>query len=220
MIYCTQVSASQWPELQGYTHLLNRRDQVRLGEYRFTIDRCRLVLGRLLLLHALGQHEAQPPDLAQLRYGGHNKPYLSGLKGHFNLSHAGDWVVCAYSLGGEVGVDIEQTLAIDLDDYQSVLTLAERQRLRPDQPLAFYTVWTLKEAVMKADGRGFYLNPRGFELPHPFVNQASVIVGRNTWFLFSQAMAPDYVLSVAAAAQIDGLRIVTLPLAQLTRPCT
>lgn len=113
-------------------------------------------------------------DEETLRFskGLHGKPALD-LPGmpHFNLSHSGS--VTALALGMvEVGVDVEQPRRT-----RDVMALAERYFARAetnalarlaksDQEAAFYSLWTCKEAVLKALGRGiaFGLDRLEFEL--------------------------------------------------------
>ena len=99
-----------------------------------------------------------PLDIA-IHEGG--KPYLTAAPDvHFSLSHSGAWVVCAVS-DHPVGVDIQQCRSFkpniadrffhpDEVQYLSALPPAERET-------AFYTLWTLKESYVKADGRGLRL---------------------------------------------------------------
>ena len=99
-----------------------------------------------------------PLDIAAHEHG---KPYLTAAPDvHFSLSHSGTWVVCAVS-DHPVGVDIQQCRSFkpniadrffhpDEVQYLSALPSAERES-------AFYTLWTLKESYVKADGRGLRL---------------------------------------------------------------
>ena len=108
--------------------------------------------GRRLLARALereGRSWAEPerrPD------GG--KPFLPGFP--FNLSHSGDWSVCAVG-PAELGVDLqaERPLRRDLsrrfapEEREWLQGLPEKGR-----PGAFFDLWAVKEAVLKATGQG------------------------------------------------------------------
>lgn len=74
----------------------------------------------------------------------------------FNISHSGAYVVCALCPAGRVGIDIEEIRPIDIPDFIAQMTrnqweslMASKNRLE-----AFFSLWTQKEAVIKADGRG------------------------------------------------------------------
>jgi phosphopantetheine--protein transferase-like protein len=90
----------------------------------------------------------------------------------FNLSHSGDWLVCAVTAGSAVGVDLEIC-----DPQRDVMKLARRfflaaeiaalQACPLEQQLEhFYDYWTLKEARIKCRGAalGQALEATGFQL--------------------------------------------------------
>jgi 4'-phosphopantetheinyl transferase len=102
---------------------------------------------------------------AKWRFGAtaHGKPFLlSPLTGiNFSLSHTRGMVALAIATGRDVGVDVESFLK-----PRDALKVAERFfapeeaaliRSESDpvsQSEVFFAIWTLKEAVVKADGRG------------------------------------------------------------------
>lgn len=78
----------------------------------------------------------------------------------FNISHAGNWVVCA-THGTSVGIDVEHISPINLniakryfsnEEYNNLMDRDESQRLS-----YFYDLWTLKESYIKAVGKGLSL---------------------------------------------------------------
>jgi len=102
----------------------------------------------------------QAPAAWRFASSEHGKPRLqdSPLPLDFNLSHSGDWLACAVTSAGEVGVDLEQ-----VDRERDVLRVARRYfsareiesltALPPGQRQdRFYDLWTLKEAWIKARG--------------------------------------------------------------------
>lgn len=104
-----------------------------------------------------------PVDPASWRFavGEHGKPRLAGapISLDFNISHSGDWLVCAVTGGTAVGVDIEHCRerrdvmklagrffnAAELEDLQASSGATQVQR--------FYDYWTLKEASVKSLGQ-------------------------------------------------------------------
>ena len=73
-------------------------------------------------------------------------------------------MACALLKAERIGIDVERIKRVDITDYKAVFTPDEFRLINESsQPLeAFFHFWTRKEAVMKADGRGFYLNPETF----------------------------------------------------------
>lgn len=92
-------------------------------------------------------------------YKGNGKPYLQDYPLYFNLSHSGNYVVCAISTR-EVGVDIQEYKKADVErlarrffskEEQSFLKACAHEK---EQNELFYHLWTRKEAYGKLTGEG------------------------------------------------------------------
>jgi 4'-phosphopantetheinyl transferase len=146
--------------------LLSDAERQRAARFAFERDRRRFTVARARLRQLLGARLGVQPDSVELTYGAHGKPALarrfadSGLR--FNVSHAEDIAVYAFSLGREIGIDVETVRMIrDADDIaarffsrrenEDYLALDSR-----DKPLGFFNCWTRKEAFIKALGDGLY----------------------------------------------------------------
>ena len=121
----------------------------------------RLVLGALL---------QRSPESLEFEYGPAHKPRLRDGSLEFNLSHSGDLALLAVAAADSVGIDVERVVeSIDL------LSIAERV-FQPDEraiicgetgePSAcrFFEQWTLKEALLKATGTGFQIDPASISI--------------------------------------------------------
>lgn len=128
-----------------------------------------------LLLQLLSAYAGRRLPAQALELGEHGKPYLREGGLAFNLSHSGDAALVALASGGELGVDLERR-----GRRRNHLALAERYFCASEaQALArcavesrealFLELWTAKEAVLKALGRGlaFGLNRLEFALEPP-----------------------------------------------------
>jgi len=155
LLYATEFPR-QLPDAAFY-HGLDRLPaalQPKILRYRRWEDAHAALLGKLLLL--VGLNEAgSPATLDDLLYTPNAKPYFPEGP-NFNISHSGNWVVCALSQTGRIGVDIEQVKPLSFEDFQTQFTPREWQAIRsaPDPFAAFYRFWTAKESLIKADGRG------------------------------------------------------------------
>ncbi len=91
----------------------------------------------------------------------------------YNLSHSGDYVLCAVDLGGEkdiaVGCDIEKIKKINLkiaerffceNEYRHILNQDSLEK----QQESFFRYWVLKESFVKAIRRGFVQDTKSFEI--------------------------------------------------------
>lgn len=96
-----------------------------------------------------------PADSLAFSYGEHGKPFLPVLPDfHFNISHSGN--VCAVAFSDKsVGVDVETVRQVNRKVLRR-FTEKEQQAVvgSPDPTLAFFRIWTAKEAVLKECGKG------------------------------------------------------------------
>lgn len=125
---------------------------------------------RVILARYLG---CAPADVT-IAVGPHGKPYLPRTRAlRFSLAHSRGRAVLAVAVGRSLGVDLERVRP-DVDcarvvgavfapaEEQAFLALPQRMRRR-----AFFTAWTRREAVIKAEvTRGLSLQalaaPRGY----------------------------------------------------------
>lgn len=120
--------------------------------------------GRAPLLAMLGAYLGLPPAAVQLEESDHGRPLLAPAHDHhafaFNWSHSNDQALIAIARGITPGVDLERLRAhpralpiarryFSPEEAAGLEALPDEQRDR-----AFLELWTAKEAVLKALGRG------------------------------------------------------------------
>ncbi len=115
----------------------------------------------LLLKWALQRHGIATEKLS---YGPNGKPEAVGV--FFNLSHSGQWAVCAIG-DVPVGCDVEEIAPVREGIAERFFTKNEVEylnRFDGDQRLEeFFRLWTLKESYMKMTGEGMSLALDRFE---------------------------------------------------------
>jgi 4'-phosphopantetheinyl transferase len=127
-----------------------------------------LLLSRALVRSALSAYAPIPPSAWRFRTGRHGRPELDAPSPlRFNLSNCEGLVACVVAREREVGLDVEPAsrAAAVLELAPRFTSPAERQALaalaspgaRRDRALR---LWTLKEAYLKARGRGLSLELR------------------------------------------------------------
>lgn len=130
-------------------------------------------VGRGMLREALGGYLGQEPADVRLLQGEFGKPQLhrdhsEGIS--FNISHAGGYLLLAFTVGREIGVDLEEVrrelpFRAMAERYFSAREKEELFSLTPAKQVdAFYRCWTRKEAYMKATGTGFSQPSTGFDV--------------------------------------------------------
>jgi 4'-phosphopantetheinyl transferase len=142
-------------------------ERQRAGRFHFQKDRKQFIVARALLRIILGRYLAREPSELSFCYNQYGKPELLSADRtqiiHFNLSHARELALIAVAQNCDVGIDLEY-IRLDLpweEMAQSCFSPRERAILH-QLPAAmkasvFFTVWTRKEAYIKATGKGLSL---------------------------------------------------------------
>jgi 4'-phosphopantetheinyl transferase len=142
---------------------LSSDERERASRFVFEKDRRRFVVGRGALRSILASYLGSHAGSIRFAYGEHGKPMLAESTGggslEFNASGSGELAVCAVTVGRKVGVDIElRRLPQDDAVVEQSCSPAERHAYgtlsSKEKPEAFYRLWTLKEAYLKATGAG------------------------------------------------------------------
>ena len=126
-------------------------------------DAVRTVWGELLTRAAIVELLGRDNASIQFAAGTYGKPALQDAPNfHFNISHAGEWVVGAFS-NCPAGIDVERVVPVDPDLPEAVLSNAElccySELPEAMQLDYFYHLWTLKESFLKATGQGLSVEP-------------------------------------------------------------
>src|ERR1044072_4992363 len=118
-------------------------------------DRHAHLFGKMLLGEALQKFGLDSTCLHTLQYNEYDRPYIPGDI-DFNISHAGEYVLCAIGRNVRLGIDIEKIHAVDFSDFENVMTDEQWKIIKNnDNPLkTFFSYWAIKESVIKADSRG------------------------------------------------------------------
>ena len=143
--------------------MLSPDERERAARFKAARDCRQFVSTRFLLRQLLGMYLNCDSSSVRFSYRRSGKPYLAqgstDKSLSFNLSHAGCMAVLAFAQGREVGVDVEsvdRTVQVrDLSRrFFSPQELAEIESSLSGVTSRFFEVWTRKEAVAKAVGRG------------------------------------------------------------------
>jgi 4'-phosphopantetheinyl transferase len=164
-VWTIRLDADRAPDASA----LDACERERAAAFVFERDRVAFVRRRAALRRILGAYLGVPAADVPIRAGDHGKPELgppfdrAGLQ--FNVSNSGDLALCAVTLAGPVGIDVEQVRPMaDLDGVaELVLSRNERAAFakadEPDRLTLFHAAWTRKEAYLKARGEGLLRSP-------------------------------------------------------------
>jgi len=163
----------------------------------------RSLLGELLARRLLATGLKIDSKEVIFEVGPNGKPALLGKNNlHFNISHSGQWVVCAIA-HVPVGVDVERLRPVNPGLAQRFFTPQEfsmLQELPVDERTArFIELWTLKESFLKAIGRGLTRNLNSFSVePHDGFFVISGDDSSAEYLLKLYDLDPDYRLALCA----------------------
>ncbi len=191
----------------------------RAARFHFDKDRNHFVIARGVLREILSQYLHVGPDVVKFIYNDQGKPHLANEVGQegiqFNLSHSGDYALCAVTLCPAVGIDIELIRpefggAEIANKFFSTSEISDLQTLAPEeQSNAFFACWTRKEAFIKGDGKGLSIPLDQFDVTLKPGQPARLLRTQwdNTvaarWSLKQLNVHPDY----AATLAVEGTNI-------------
>jgi 4'-phosphopantetheinyl transferase len=150
--------------------VLSGEERVRAARLRTTELRLRFIAAHGALRRVLARYLETAADAIRFETTTFGKPFVVGTAVSFNLSHSDGLALCAVTVNGQVGVDVERIRPVtDADDivkrYFAPLEAREYARLPPsERPATFFSTWTRKEAFLKATGLGVQRPLDSFEV--------------------------------------------------------
>jgi len=199
----------------------------RIGQLERPQDRLNRKVGYAALHWLACRHRGLEPSHIQIARDPDGKPLLRLPSGvpplHVSLAHSGHFALLALA-SCPVGVDIEQIRPIDARllkrDY------FPRDALAADAPEAvFFAWWTLKEAALKAVGKGLGIDPSLIVAKPPerrflALDDWPAGHGLETLRVASLAAPAGYAAAIAAAhphPRVKVLQLVTDALLRVTK---
>ncbi len=174
----------------------------RIKKFHFIEDAKRTLYGDLMVRYLACIRLKMPNSELLFGYNEFGKPYLCNNHDfHFNISHSGNWVICAIS-EKKVGADIEQIKPINFNiakhffseiEYEDLMMQQEKMQLN-----YFYDIWTLKESYIKCIGKGLSIPLDLFSLT---ITKGGIVIKPNPYpYLYFQQIPLEkgYKLSVCS----------------------
>jgi 4'-phosphopantetheinyl transferase len=224
-VFHTVVPPLSEGQIKSLGGLLSSEEHERASRFVFAKDRQLFMVAHALLRFGLSEVAgARQWTFAADSYG---KPELDPPCGEpplrFNLSHTNGLAACAIARGRPVGIDVEEiNLKLDFQAIAKKALSAEEQRFmasRPskEQTTLFFRFWTLKEAMVKAIGRGLSLalDDFAFSLDSPALRIAAhVDEDPANWQVHELTPTPCHCLALAVKrAPQTTLSLISKPVA-------
>ena len=143
----------------------------RLNRIDSTVIREKRIAGRAHLRRILSKYTQTDPSRILFDYGENQKPTLPEYPDlSFNLSHSDNMGLIAVTYARRVGIDLEH-----IETERPFLRIAERFLTKTENDFingypgeerlrAFYRIWTLNDAYLKALGTGLTISSNDFSI--------------------------------------------------------
>ncbi|MCH5212318.1 MAG: HD domain-containing protein [Oscillospiraceae bacterium] len=146
----------------------------------------------MMLIHAIKHRMPHIPLPLQYEAGEHGKLYIPKSDIYFNLSHSGSKAACILAKK-PCGIDIQEIKKPNMKLVEKYYTERERA-MCPD---GFTRIWTRKEAVAKADGRGLGIGIGSYD-----VCDNTVFLNGVTYNIYDIPASGGYTLAIAVQSDI------------------
>jgi 4'-phosphopantetheinyl transferase len=151
--------------LSSYRCLLSRDELCTERRFVFPKDQVRYLVTRALVRTVLSRYSSLKPEQWSFSASKYGRPQIDNRRGNasqisFNISHTAGLIVLAVTCRQSLGIDVEniRVRAIPMDVASSFFSWQEVALLKtlPDRRKRedIFVYWTLKEAYMKAVGKG------------------------------------------------------------------
>jgi 4'-phosphopantetheinyl transferase len=178
--------------------------QDKVKKYRRWEDAQLSLKGRLLLLQGIQEVYNLDYSDQKIGYTKFNKPYFHDNSIHFNISHSGEIVICAFSKENEIGIDIEKVNDIDILDFEAQFTDSEWTRILTSNKSkeTFFEHWAQKEAVIKSHGNGLSIPLKSFG-----ISEKKTIINNENFYLKEIKVDNQYKCYLSLKENFDKITI-------------
>ena len=200
---------------------LTMAEEERANRFYFEKGRKQFIAARGQLKLLLGKYLETNPANLQFSLNQYGKPYLDNqLAGtYFNISHSHNLALAGFSIGLDIGVDIEYRrpdwsglhIARRFFAEQEVRDLLNLEDSKQHQ--AFFDCWSRKEAYIKARGTGLATPLRMFTVSLDPDKPAELCTTNhepqavNQWSLKNINVHPDYSAAIVANTKTWQLKL-------------
>ena len=201
------VAAADWPRLEA---LLDDTERARARRFHFDHDRLSYTAAHALARGLLSARAGGEPSSWRFTVGPHGKPEVlapvTSPRLRVNLSHTRGLAAAVVTEEHDVGIDVEwlDRRPASGDLARRFFAPAECAQLEAFPPAladeAFLSIWTLKEAYIKATGKGLAqpLDSFAFTLdPLAIRFEQGVVEDPTTWLFRRFRPTPRHLMALA-----------------------
>ena len=189
IFYCTSRDELDGKSFSYFLAKLPKKSQFEVVKFKKWEDRQRSLFSKLLLINGLHIMGLDSLSIDQLKFTRFKRPYFNNNI-DFNISHSGEYIICAISHRHKIGVDIEEVKEIPFGDFENEFSSKEMMAImNSDNNMnSFYTLWTQKEAFLKAIGTGLHTPLNKVEIDNRIIKW-----NKANWFLSEIILDAKYI---------------------------
>ncbi|MDA2157984.1 4'-phosphopantetheinyl transferase family protein [Bacillus cereus group sp. Bc253] len=168
-IYAVKILDINDEKLKNLCLLINSEKRYKIKKLINKKDKIRTLTGEILIRTIIIQKLKISNKYIKFNKNQYGKPYLKDYPNfNFNISHSGDYVLCAVD-NKPIGIDVEEVKDIEYEDIaKSFFTEKEFDYIFNEdlnfQLNKFYELWTLKESYIKCCGQGLLMPLKSFTI--------------------------------------------------------
>lgn len=112
------------------------------------------LLGKIILSYGFEKLNLNY-SLHNIQIGEKDRPFIND-EVDFNISHSGEYIICAIAQHAKVGVDIEKHRTLNISLFRKYFDNNEWGVIQTSSipQKTFFDLWSIKESAIKCDGRG------------------------------------------------------------------
>lgn len=177
--------------------------QEKVKGFRHWQDRHSHLFSKLLLQEAIQLFNLKENGLENLKYSSYGRPFLNSTI-DFNISHSGQYVLCVIAQGIQVGIDIEEIKTIDFTNFNNLFRPDELAFINgtAESIRAFYDYWSIKESVIKAEGRGLSI-----PLKDIYVSSRSATLYNKIWYINELKLDTAYSAHLTSNVYLNAIQL-------------
>lgn len=201
---------NQLEKLSFYTNLLDTEELLRAARFFRREDKERFIICRGALKQLLGSYLQTKPHTIKIILNEQKKPVIKDSPYlHFNISHSQKCIAFAIS-DSSVGIDVEY-INENFEFHaiaQTCFTITEMLSLNENCNPAyqFFKIWTRKEALLKADGKGLNDDMNKSDCLNDCSVNEIAGSGNDTYTINSFEIDKNYIAGIAYSGREKKLR--------------
>lgn len=197
-----KIDSRSYSAAIDYASVLSEAELTKASRFYQQADRENYLIRKYALRQILAKFLGQRPAAIKFHQQANKKPAIANL--HFNTSHTKNGIAIAISFA-PIGIDIEY---IDpnfeyTDILQQCFNSQESQFIQKgvDQRANFYTLWTRKEALLKATGEGLIDDLNQLDVLGAFFNY------KNENYELKSLKSDNYIITTATVSHPEKIRL-------------